>query len=103
MQRQPRVVSTIVPKCSLSATAAEAAVWGVQPSYVRDVANALVNTLNSKEPLGATYHLGGPEVLSYAPLREAAVAGAASFTCTICSLHECVQAFLSTLLSVIAG
>ena len=38
-----------------------------QPCYVRDVANALVNTLNSKEPLGRTYHLGGPEVVTCAP------------------------------------
>ena len=37
-----------------------------QPCYVRDVANALVNTLNSREPLGATYDLGGPDVLSCA-------------------------------------
>ena len=40
-----------------------------QPCYVRDVANAMVNTLNSKEPIGRTYHLGGPEVVTYAPGR----------------------------------
>ena len=38
-----------------------------QPCYVRDVANAMVNTLNSREPLGQTYQLGGPEALSCAP------------------------------------
>ena len=37
-----------------------------QPTYVRDVADAIVTTLASPDPIGKTYHLAGPEVLSCA-------------------------------------
>ena len=36
----------------------------VQPTYVRDVADAIVGSLNYKDTSGNTYYLGGPEVLT---------------------------------------
>ena len=38
----------------------------LQPTYVRDVADAIVGSLNTKDTAGKTYHLAGPEVLTYA-------------------------------------
>ena len=38
----------------------------LQPTYVRDVADAIVGCLNSKDSISKTYHLAGPEVLTYA-------------------------------------
>lgn len=37
----------------------------VQPTYVIDVAEAVVKALATKESIGKTYHLAGPEVLTY--------------------------------------
>lgn len=37
----------------------------VQPTYVPDVAEAVMQILRSKDSAGKTYHLGGPEVLTY--------------------------------------
>lgn len=36
----------------------------IQPLHVRDVADAMLNSLKSKEPVGKTYHLAGPEVFT---------------------------------------
>ena len=36
----------------------------LQPVYVRDVANAMINSLKTKECLGQDYHLGGPDVIT---------------------------------------
>lgn len=36
----------------------------LQPTFVRDVADAVVGSLNSRDTAGKTYHLAGPEVLS---------------------------------------
>ena len=36
----------------------------LQPVYVRDTADAMIGSLNSKETAGKTYYLGGPEVMS---------------------------------------
>ena len=36
----------------------------LQPVYVRDVADAIIGSLNSGDTAGKTYHLGGPEVMS---------------------------------------
>lgn len=41
----------------------------LQPTFVRDVADAIVGSLNSKDTAGKTYHLGGPEVLTCVPVR----------------------------------
>lgn len=40
----------------------------LQPVWVRDVSGAIVSTLNSRQSLGETYHLAGPEVFTCAPL-----------------------------------
>lgn len=37
----------------------------VQPTYVIDVAQAVINALQDKETKGKDYYLGGPEVLTY--------------------------------------
>ena len=39
----------------------------LQPVWVRDVADAMVSTINSRTAQGKTYHLAGPEVFTYAP------------------------------------
>ncbi|KAL3154426.1 hypothetical protein ABBQ32_013898 [Trebouxia sp. C0010 RCD-2024] len=36
----------------------------LQPTYVKDVANAMINSLKTKECLGSTYHLAGPDVIT---------------------------------------
>lgn len=36
----------------------------IQPTWVRDVANAVVAMLHDAESKGQTYYLGGPEVLT---------------------------------------
>ena len=36
----------------------------IQPVYVRDVAQAMINSLKTKECLGQDYYLGGPDVIS---------------------------------------
>ena len=36
----------------------------LQPTYVKDVANAMINSLKTKECLGQTYHLAGPDVIT---------------------------------------
>lgn len=38
----------------------------LQPVWVRDVADAMVSTLTSSASQGQTYHLAGPDILSYA-------------------------------------
>lgn len=38
----------------------------LQPTWVKDVANAMINSLKTKECLGQTYHLAGPDVITYA-------------------------------------
>lgn len=40
----------------------------IQPAYVRDVANAMINSLKTKECLGSDYYLGGPDVISHRDL-----------------------------------
>ena len=76
----------------------------VQPSYVRDVANALVNTLNSKEPLGQTYQLGGPEVLSCVPTFVQLIrCGLVNAMAPVHSLNARLQAQLVMLLGVVTG
>ena len=39
----------------------------VQPTWVRDVADAIIHSLKLKEALGKDYYLAGPEVLTCAP------------------------------------
>ncbi len=36
----------------------------LQPTYVRDAADAIIGSLNYEESTGETYYLGGPEVLT---------------------------------------
>lgn len=36
----------------------------LQPTYVRDVADAMIGSLNYKESTGETYYLAGPEILT---------------------------------------
>lgn len=36
----------------------------LQPTYVRDVADAVIHSLKTKESLGKDYYLAGPETLS---------------------------------------
>lgn len=36
----------------------------LQPTYVRDAADAIIGSLNFKESIGKTYYLAGPEILS---------------------------------------
>ena len=36
----------------------------LQPTYVKDVAAAMINSLKTKECLGSTYHLAGPDVIT---------------------------------------
>lgn len=40
----------------------------IQPVYVRDVAQAMINSLKTKECLGQDYYLGGPDVISHKEL-----------------------------------
>lgn len=37
-----------------------------QPTYVRDVTEAMMNSLKTPSALGQTYHLAGPETYTYA-------------------------------------
>ncbi len=37
----------------------------VQPVYVRDVARGMINSLKTYDAVGQTYHVAGPEVLTY--------------------------------------
>ena len=39
----------------------------LQPTWVRDVADAIIHSLKLKEALGKDYYLAGPEVLTCAP------------------------------------
>jgi NADH dehydrogenase (ubiquinone) 1 alpha subcomplex subunit 9 len=39
----------------------------MQPVYVRDVTNAMMNSLKSRDVLGQTYYLGGPKVFTCVP------------------------------------
>lgn len=48
----------------------EDGVGKVQPTYVRDVAQAVVNCLTLKGTEGKTYELGGPETLTYKEVTE---------------------------------
>jgi uncharacterized protein YbjT (DUF2867 family) len=43
----------------------------MQPVYVGDVANAIADAVDGKARAGATYELGGPEVLSFREIIEA--------------------------------
>src|ERR1700742_411370 len=43
----------------------------MQPTYVADVASAVANVVDGKAKAGATYELGGPEVLSMREIMEA--------------------------------
>lgn len=36
----------------------------LQPTYVRDVADAVIHSLKTKESLGKDYYLAGPEVMT---------------------------------------
>lgn len=36
----------------------------LQPTYVRDAADAIIASLNYRETVGQTYHLAGPEILT---------------------------------------
>ena len=38
----------------------------LQPVYVRDVADAMINSLRSRDAIGQDYYLAGPEVLTCA-------------------------------------
>ncbi len=50
---------------SLIAPLVDNGVARVQPTYVLDIAAAVTKALLSKESIGKTYHLAGPEVLTY--------------------------------------
>ena len=38
----------------------------LQPVYVRDVADGMINSLRSRDAIGQDYYLAGPEVLTCA-------------------------------------
>ena len=42
----------------------------MQPIYVGDVANAIVNVLDDPSGVGETYELGGPRIYSYREIME---------------------------------
>jgi NADH dehydrogenase len=46
----------------------------MQPVYVADVANAVADAVDGKAKLGATYELGGPEILSMREIMETILA-----------------------------
>ena len=39
----------------------------LQPVYVRDVADGMINSLRSRDAIGQDYYMAGPEVLTCAP------------------------------------
>lgn len=43
----------------------------LQPTYVRDATDAIIGSLNFKESIGQTYHLAGPEILTYVSSSDA--------------------------------
>lgn len=49
---------------SLLAPLVENGAGRVQPTYVLDVAEAVTKALMTKDSIGKTYHLAGPEVLT---------------------------------------
>lgn len=49
---------------SLFAPVVEGGANRIQPTYVLDVADAVVAALKTKETMGKTFYLGGPEVLT---------------------------------------
>lgn len=38
----------------------------LQLTYVRDAADAIIGSLNTKDSIGKTYYLAGPEIMTYA-------------------------------------
>ena len=54
----------------------------MQPVYVRDVADGMINSLRSRDALGKDYHMAGPEVITCAPrLRASVNCGAHRLVC----------------------
>lgn len=64
----------------------------IQPVYVRDVARALTDSLKTYDAVGQTYHVAGPEVLTYV-----AVEGECAPFCVVCAYSSmCMPIFFHT-------